>query len=98
MQNLTNIKKILGRFLLQLALIIWQNFSLENKKKEAEVRLALFITEHNISSRTSDHLVQLVKVLAPESEVSKNVSCNCTKATSIVENVVGNYVAWFPEK
>jgi len=44
-----------------------------------------------ISLRTSDHLVQLVKTLAPESEVLKNVSCNRTKATSIVKNVVGKY-------
>lgn len=65
--------------------------TLENQRKEAEIRLAIFITEHNISLRTSDHLVQLVKTLAPESEVLKNVSCNRTKATSIVKNVVGKY-------
>lgn len=65
--------------------------TLENQKKEAEIRLAMFITEHNISLRTSDHLVKLVKTLAPESEVLKNVSCNRTKATSIVKNVVGKY-------
>lgn len=51
----------------------------------------MFITEHNISLRFSDHLVKLVKTLAPESEVLKNVSCNRTKATSIVKNVVGKY-------
>ncbi|XP_022161704.1 uncharacterized protein LOC111027613 [Myzus persicae] len=65
--------------------------NLQRRKKEAEIRLALFITEHNISLRTSDHLVQLVKTLAPESEVLKNVSCNRTKATSIVKNVVGKH-------
>jgi len=65
--------------------------NLQRRRKDAEIRLLLFITEHNISLRTSDHLVQLVKTLAPESEVLKNVSCNRAKATSIVKNVVGEY-------
>lgn len=41
--------------------IIAHHNSLEFRKKEAEIRLAMFITEHNISLRTSDHLVQMFK-------------------------------------
>lgn len=63
--------------------------SLEFKKKEAEIRLAMFITEHNISLRTSDHLVQMFKSIFPESEVVKTMSCNRTKATALVSQVIG---------
>lgn len=41
----------------------------EFKRKEAEIRLALFITEHNIPLRTADHLVQLIKTINLDSEV-----------------------------
>lgn len=64
---------------------------LEVKKKEAEIRLAMFITEHNISLRTSDHLVQVIKSICPESQVIQNLTFNRTKATALVINVIGNY-------
>lgn len=51
----------------------------------------MFITEHNISLRTSDHLVLLIKVLCPEFETIKALTCNHTKATSILTNVIGKY-------
>jgi len=65
------------------------------KRKEAEIRLAMFIVEHNIALRTSDHLVyfvvSLLKTICPESDVIRNISCNRTKATAIVCNVIGEY-------
>lgn len=65
--------------------------NVEKLTKEAEIRLSMFITEHNISIRTSDHLVQLFKTICPESVVVKSMTCNRTKATSIINNVVGEY-------
>lgn len=65
--------------------------NLDNLTKEAAIRVSMFITEHNISLRTSDHLVQLIKVLCPESETIKALTCNRTKATSIVTNLIGKY-------
>jgi len=65
--------------------------NLDNLTKEAAIRVSMFITEHNISLRTSDHLVQLIKVLCPESETIKALTCNRTKATSIVTNGIGKY-------
>lgn len=61
------------------------------KKKEAEIRLAMFITEHNIPLRTSDHLIQVIKSICPESQVVQNLTCNRTKATDLVKNVIGDY-------
>ncbi|KAL5232786.1 hypothetical protein ACI65C_000196 [Semiaphis heraclei] len=60
-----------------------------NLVKTAELRLAMFISEHNIAFRTTDHLVQLLKVLNSESQTIKNISCNRTTATKIVTNVIG---------
>lgn len=60
-----------------------------NLVKTAELRLAMFISEHNIAFITTDHLVQLLKVLGSESQTIKNILCNRTKATKIVTNVIG---------
>lgn len=65
--------------------------NVEKLTKEAEIRLSMFITEHNISIRTSDHLVQLFKTICPESEAVKSMTCNRTKTTRIINNVVGEY-------
>ena len=65
------------------------NITTDKKVKEAEIKVAMFITEHNIAFRTSDHLVSLIKSLSPESNVINKMSCNRTKATAIVTNVIG---------
>jgi len=51
----------------------------------------MFISEHNIPLRTSDHLVSLFKSICPESNVVKNLTFNRTKATAITNNVIGKY-------
>lgn len=65
--------------------------NLNKDTKIAEIRLAMFISEHNIALRTSDHLVSLFKSICPESNVVKNLTCNRTKATAITNNVIGKY-------
>ncbi|KAF0723461.1 E3 SUMO-protein ligase KIAA1586-like, partial [Aphis craccivora] len=49
--------------------------------------IAMFVTEHNILFNTTDHLVELLKSINPE--VISKLSCNRTKATAIVKNVLG---------
>jgi len=51
----------------------------------------MLIIEHNIALRTSDHLVSLFKTIYPDSDVIRNITCNRTKATAIVCNVIGEY-------
>lgn len=58
--------------------------TLDRQKKEAEIRIAMFITEHDIAFRTSDHLVSLIKAICPESDIMKKLSCNRTKATKTI--------------
>lgn len=61
------------------------------KMKESEIRISMYIVEHNVALRSSDHLISLFKSICPESDVIKQFSCNRTKATSIVCNVIGQF-------
>ncbi|XP_039278769.1 uncharacterized protein LOC120350252 [Nilaparvata lugens] len=61
----------------------------KNKVKKGEIRLASFIAEHNISIETSDHLVELIKSVCPDSKIAKNMSCNRSKCTALINNVIG---------
>ncbi|XP_072156624.1 uncharacterized protein [Bemisia tabaci] len=59
--------------------------SKERKIKEAEIRMCLFMGEHNISFNSADHLVSLIKAVAP---VANEMTCNRTKCTQILKNVI----------
>lgn len=56
---------------------------LETAVKTAEVKLAGFLAEHNITMRASDHLVDVVKDIFKDSKTAQNISLGCTKATAI---------------
>lgn len=62
---------------------------LDKSVKEAEIRLAAFITEHNLPFNVMGHLVDVVKAACDDSQIAKNVSCGRTKCTAIVKNVLG---------
>jgi len=59
--------------------------------KESEIRISMYIAEHNVALKSLDHLISLFKSICPESDVIKQFSCNRTKATSIVSNVIGQF-------
>lgn len=63
------------------------------KKKEkicsAEIKLAAFFAEHNISFITSDHLIDLLKKTFDDSETIQGLSMKRTKTTAIIKNVIG---------
>jgi len=65
--------------------------NLTKETKIAEIRLAMFISEHSIALRTSDHLVSLFKSICLESNVVKNLTCNRSKMTALTNNVIGKY-------
>nr|CAI5866451.1 unnamed protein product [Callosobruchus analis] len=60
--------------------------------KENEIRIASFIAEHNLAINVSDHLKELIKSIClsgmEPSQISK-MSCDRTKCTSIINNVIG---------
>lgn len=58
--------------------------------KEIEIKISAFIVEHNISFNTADHLVNLIRTLGSnEKQILRSISCNRTKCTAIVTNVIG---------
>lgn len=61
---------------------------LSTKIKEAELKIAAFIVEHNIAFNSAEHLIKLIKSISSEPEVIKNIQCNRTKCTSIVKNII----------
>lgn len=62
-----------------------------NKSRENEIRICSFLVEHNISFNVADHLVSLIKKLHLNKEVIVSTTCNRTKATNLVKNVIGTY-------
>ena len=63
--------------------------TLEHKVKEAEIKLASFVVEHNVPMSIMPHLTKLIKSVCPDSEISRKISCGRTKCGEIIKNVIG---------
>lgn len=63
--------------------------SVNQKIATAEIKLAGFFSEHNISFKTADHLIEIIKENFTDPETVKNVTLKRTKCRAIVENVIG---------
>ncbi|XP_055923771.1 general transcription factor II-I repeat domain-containing protein 2B-like [Eupeodes corollae] len=63
--------------------------SLKRKVAEAEIKLCLFLAEHNLAFNLMEHLPCLIKTICNDSEVSKNIHCSRTKSTAIIKHVTG---------
>ncbi|CAH2009023.1 unnamed protein product [Acanthoscelides obtectus] len=68
-----------------------EKIPLNNKIKTAEIRIAAYAAEHNISFNTLGHLSEINRISFDDSEIAKNFTCSRTKATVIVNNVLGQY-------
>lgn len=55
----------------------------------SEIKLASFIAEHNISINTVDHLISLILSMKINDDSIKKISCNRTKTTALINNVIG---------
>ena len=59
-----------------------------NSVKEAEIRLAAFLSEHNISFNVMDHLSDLLPKLFPDSNIANAIKCKRTKTKCIIRNAL----------
>ena len=84
--NLNSVKKMLNIFSFPK---IMKYQSTEKLSKEIEIKIAAFVAEHNIPFNVSDHLTDLIKSIPPDGEVIKKISCDRTKCSAIVSNVLG---------
>lgn len=75
----------------KLTTISVSNISSSTKIKKAEIKLGMFIPEHNLSFNLAGDLVDLVKNISSDLDQNeiKNIICNRTKCTKIVTNVIG---------
>lgn len=63
-----------------------------NEKEDlkcADLHLAAFITEHNLSYNLMEHLPELLRKVCPDSDIAKKIKCSRTKCSCIVKNVIG---------
>ncbi|XP_072391432.1 zinc finger protein 862-like [Diabrotica undecimpunctata] len=64
----------------------------ETLVKQGELKLAVFIAEHDLSFKTMEHLPNLIKSICKDSEIAKEIKCSRTKTTEIINNTIGPYV------
>lgn len=55
----------------------------------AELKLMMFIAEHNLPFLIMDHLTGFLKSVAPDSKIVKSIKCNRTKSTQLMTQVIG---------
>ncbi|XP_008182864.1 uncharacterized protein LOC103309369 [Acyrthosiphon pisum] len=67
-----------------------KNLKLKSQIQRAEIKIAAFISEHNVAFLAADHLPGLLKDCFPDSEIAKGISTKRTKTTAIIKNVIGN--------
>ena len=60
---------------------------LEDPAKESEIRLATFISEHDLPIRAVEHMPQLIQSICPDPEIAKHIKCGRTKLNAIIKNV-----------
>lgn len=68
-----------------------RSISINDQVKEAEIRMVMFLTEHNISLNVADHMVNYMKTVDSKSLILQKMKCDLTKTTCIVKNVIGKY-------
>jgi len=51
------------------------NLALKSQIQRAEIKIAAFISEHNVAFLATDHLPGLLKECFPDSEITKGNAC-----------------------
>lgn len=64
---------------------------LEQKVKEASIKIAAYVVEHNLSFSSVDHLTALIKNIGQDKQVVDKLACNRSKCEAIIKNVIGKY-------
>lgn len=59
-----------------------------DKVKLAEIKLAAFYAEHNITLQTVDNLIPLLKEICCNPQVVQNLALSRTKCAQIIKNVI----------
>lgn len=65
--------------------------SLKRKVFVGELKLCMYLAEHNVPFLHLEHLPQLIKSICPDSLIAKEIKCSRTKGASIIREVLGAY-------
>ncbi|XP_061724987.1 uncharacterized protein LOC133530945 [Cydia pomonella] len=60
-----------------------------NQVREAEIRIAAFVAEHNLPYAITDHLTKLIVKTCPDSKIAESLKCSRPRVQAIVDNVIG---------
>lgn len=63
------------------------NDDLREAVARAEIKLACFIAEHNLSFNTANHMVELHKIIYPDSAIARAVKLKRTRCTDVVKTL-----------
>lgn len=66
-----------------------KELNIEMRAKEADLRIAGFISEHNLSFKLTEHLPNLIRSCCSDSAIAKQIKCGPTKIKSVITNVTG---------
>ncbi|XP_045112696.1 uncharacterized protein LOC123505453 [Portunus trituberculatus] len=62
---------------------------LASRLHKAKLQIASFIARHDLSIDTSDHLIQVIKSICPDSCVAQNLECEGTDMGLLINSVLG---------
>ena len=65
--------------------------AIEGSVREAEIRMAGFLSEHNLSFNLMDHFSDLLSKLCPDSKIATQFKSKRTKTKCIVKNALAPY-------
>lgn len=80
-----NIKKLTGTPKINTVLQDPAKTKLRQQIKEGELKLCMFLHEHNLPFLIMDHLPKLISSVCPDSNIAKELHCSRTKATQITK-------------
>ena len=63
--------------------------NLKDEAKMGEIKMACFLTEHNIPFNVAGHLTNLIQNICRDSKIANELTFNKTKANAIITNVTG---------
>lgn len=59
--------------------------------KSAELKLLMFLHEHNLPFLLIYHLPHLLRSVCPDSQVAKQIKCARTKSTTLTKECIAKY-------
>lgn len=85
-----HVKKVFEPLLPSVQNLLDEHHSLTIKKevKEGELKMCMFVAEHNLDLSVMDHLPQLIRSVCPDSSIAKHFECGRQKTTQILSEII----------